>query len=120
MTAENIPVQAGNMATDAADTRGWLVGSFISQQLGLRHSDNVEIKWGTHAAGEARVEWVTGETRTTIGILVAGSFEMEFRDQTLRFDTPGDYVMWGPGTDHKWRAPTDCTWLTIRWPSARA
>ena len=112
------PIQTGNAEIDSADTRGWFVGSFIGEQFGLRHTNDVEIKWGVLKAGDERQEWVTGETRTAVGILISGTFEMEFRDQTLRFDTPGDYVMWGKGTDHKWRAPADCVWLTIRWPSA--
>jgi hypothetical protein len=114
---EQPPIQTGNASVDSTDMRGWLVGSFIEEKLGLRHSTDVEIKWGVQPAGTAREEWVTGETRTTIGILINGTFEMEFRDRKLHFDKPGDYVMWGPGVDHRWRAPTGCIWLTIRWPS---
>lgn len=110
-------IQTGNAKLDSLSTRGWLIGSFIEKQLGLRHSEDVEIKWGSHKAGNAREEWVTGETRTAIGILISGKFVMEFPDRQITFDKPGDYVMWGPGTDHKWHAPEDCVWLTIRWPS---
>jgi len=115
-----LPIRTGNAAIDGADTRGWLIGHFVDEKFGLRHSEDVEIKWGTHPAGDTREEWVTGETRTAIGILISGSFELEFRDQKVLCDKPGDYVMWGPGTDHKWHAPTDCVWLTIRWPSVAA
>jgi mannose-6-phosphate isomerase-like protein (cupin superfamily) len=108
-------IQTGNAAIDTNDTRGWLIGDFIKKKFGLRHTDNLEIKWGVMKTGEARAEWATSETRTSIGILISGSFIMEFRDQTLQFDTPGDYVMWGPGVDHSWRAPTDAVWLTVRW-----
>ena len=110
-------IQIGNAGLDSANNRGWFVGSFIEDRFGLRHSEDIELKWGNLKAGESRLEWVTGETRTTIGILVSGVFTMEFRDQTVTFDTPGDYVMWGPGTDHKWSAPQDAIWLTVRWPS---
>lgn len=110
-------IQTGNARLDSNDTRGWLIGSFIKEEFGLRHTKDVELKWGVQKAGTAREEWVTGETRTTIGILISGSFEMEFRNRTVRFDQPGDYVMWGPGVDHKWHALTDSIWLTIRWPS---
>jgi hypothetical protein len=110
-------IQIGNAELDSLDTRGWLIGSFIEEQFGLRHSDDIELKWGILKAGDARTEWVTGETRTTIGILVSGKFTMEFRDQSVTFDKLGDYVMWGSGTDHKWKSPTDTVWLTIRWPS---
>lgn len=115
--SEMSSIQTGNAEIDTSDTRGWLVGGFIQERFGLRHTGDVEIKWGVHTAGSAREEWVTGESRTTIGILVSGTFEVEFRDQTVVFDRPGDYVMWGPGTDHRWRAPTDCILLTVRWPS---
>lgn len=108
-------IEIGNAAKDTKDTRGWLIGSFIEEKAGMRHTDNFELKWGVHKTGEERTEWVTGETRTTLGILISGSFTMEFRDRTVTFDTPGDYVMWGPGVDHKWRAASDAVWLTVRW-----
>ena len=111
------PIQSGNAAKDSTETRGWFVGHFIEQSLGLRHSDNVELKWGTHKAGEARTEWVTGESRTTIALLISGKFEVEFRDQTATLSEAGDYVMWGRSVDHKWRVVEDAVILTIRWPS---
>ena len=107
----------GNAQQDTLDTRGWLIGEFIEETCGLRHTDGIEVKWGALKAGDARTEWVAGETRVALGILISGTMTMEFRDRTITFDTPGDYVMWGPGTDHKWNAPTDALWLTIRWPS---
>lgn len=115
---EKISIETGNAVVDSTETRGWFVGHFIDQALGLRHSDDVELKWGVHKAGEAREEWVTGETRTAIAILVSGESEMEFRDQTIKLSQAGDYVMWGEGTDHKWRIIQDSVVLTIRWPSA--
>jgi len=110
-------IQIGNAKLDSLETRGWFVGSFIEEKFGLRHSDDVELKWGVLKEGDARTEWVTGETRTTIGILITGKFTMEFRDESMTFEKPGDYVMWGPDTDHKWHAPENAIWLTIRWPS---
>ena len=110
-------IQTGNAGLDSSGTRGWLVGSFIEEKFGLRHTDNIELKWGVLKTGDARAEWVTGETRTTIGILISGKFTVEFRDQSVTFDKPGDYAVWGPGTDHKWNSPEDAVWLTIRWPS---
>jgi len=110
-------IQSGNAEIDAANHRGWLIGGFLEEKFGLRYSEDVELKWGVHEAGFRREEWVTGETRTAIGILISGTFVMEFRDQTLTFEKPGDYVMWGPGVDHRSHAPSDCVWLTVRWPS---
>ena len=112
------PITSGNAQSDSTESRGWFIGSFLEETLGLRHSKDVEMKWGVHAAGESREEWVTGETRTAVAILISGKFELEFRDQTVTLSKPGDYVMWGVGTDHKWRAVDEnTTLLTIRWPS---
>ncbi|MDN5274954.1 MAG: signal peptidase [Candidatus Saccharibacteria bacterium] len=109
-------IQIGNAELDSSGTRGWLIGSFIEEKFGLRHTADIELKWGVLKTGDARNEWATGETRTTIGILISGKFTMEFRDQSVTFDKPGDYVMWGPGTSHRWKSREDAVWLTIRWP----
>jgi hypothetical protein len=31
---------------------------------------------------------------------------------------PGDYVMWGAGTDHSWRPEEDSVVITVCWPSS--
>lgn len=110
-------IQTGNAHLDSVDTRGWFVGGFLPASCGLRSTDNVELKWGVHKADDWREEWVTGETRTTLGILISGEFIMEFRDRTLTLSKPGDYVMWGPGVEHKWHTVKECVILTVRWPS---
>ena len=112
-------IQTGNAQSDAA-ARGWFVGHFLEESAGLRHTDDLEIKWAHHKAGESRDEWVTGETRTTIAILSSGTHVLEFRGQAVRLNRPGDYVMWGEGADHRWRAVEDCVVLVIRWPSNSA
>ena len=110
-------IKTGNAATDSKETRGWFVGHFIDESLGLCHSDDVEIKWGVHKAGEERGEWMTGETRTALCILISGKFVAEFRDKTVTLEKPGDYVMWGKDVDHQWRVPEDTVTVTVRWPS---
>lgn len=107
----------GKAVEDGQDTRGWVVGSFIPQ--GIRHSDTVEVKYGVHAKGEARTEWVTDEDRTTLFILQTGRFAMNFRDKDITLNEPGDYVMWGPETDHRWEALEDCVGITVRWREAK-
>lgn len=106
-------VYYGNATDDGQDTRGWIVGSFIP--MGARHSDRLEVKYGIHAKGESRAEWVTGEQRTTLFVLQSGHFVMKFRDKDVVLDKPGDYVLWGPGTDHRWESPGDSVGITIRW-----
>lgn len=108
-------IQVGN-ATTENENRGWLVGHFMPKD-DLRHTADVEIKWGIHKAGEARDEWVTSEMRQTVCILIEGSFTLIFRDKEFTLDKQGDYVMWGRGVDHKWRVNKDTVAMTVRWPS---
>ncbi len=103
----------GNAAEDGGDRRGWILGSFIPE--GIRHQDDLEIKYGVHKAGESRTEWVTGETRTTLCMLLTGKSCVEFPEKIVELNEPGDYVIWGAGFDHKWGAIKDSTILTIRW-----
>lgn len=110
-------ITTGNAITDAK--KGWFVGSFFDQKLGFRFSDDVEIKWGIHKKGEERPEWVTGEFRTTVSILISGKFEMIFNNKSIILTKQGDFVMWGKGTDHKWKCLEDTTILTVRWPSIK-
>jgi len=108
----------GNAVQDSQDTRGWLVGHFIDQAEGVRRSSDVEIKWGVHPAGDKREQWADADHRTTLVILVSGHFVVHLEDGRADFTEPGDYVMWGPGTDHSWEALTDSVVMTVRWPSA--
>jgi hypothetical protein len=111
-------IQTGNAWFDAKN--GWFVGSFMDEKLGLRSTKDVEIKWAIHPAGEWHPkDWVTGEARTAIAILISGKWEMMFRDKTAILSQPGDFVMWGKGDDHKGRALEDSVVLVIRWPSIR-
>lgn len=111
-------IQVGNAIADAAD-RGWFVGSFIDEKFGLRHSNDVEMRWATHPAGDARPDWVTGETRTAICVLVSGRVDFTFRnkdgERQVTLAKQGDFVMWGPGDDHIWRVPVDAVTLAVRW-----
>lgn len=108
-------IYVGNAAEAGQDTRGWIVGKFMPE--GIRQTDNVEIKWGLHPAGESREDWVTGEQRTTVCMLVAGRFALQFQDEEAMLSKPGDYVMWGAGVDHTWRALDNSTVITVRWNS---
>ena len=112
-------IRIGNTNLDTVETRQWLVGSFMPEG-DMRNTEHVEVKWGNHLEGDKREEWVTGETRTTIAILITGKFVLEFLDQKIELLTQGDYVMWGPSTDHRWEALEKSVLLTIRWPSAAA
>jgi mannose-6-phosphate isomerase-like protein (cupin superfamily) len=81
--------------------------------------NDVEIKWAVHKKGAAR-DWVTDERRTTVCMVVSGVGRIQFRDRDAVLNKPGDYVMWGPGTDHRRIADQDCTTVTVRWFSSAA
>jgi hypothetical protein len=109
-------VYAGNAGRDGALDAGWILGHFRPPG-DPRHDDAVEIKWGVHPAGDTRAQWVTGERRTALLVLVQGRFRMDFPQRSVVLADQGDYVVWGPGVDHSWVAETDCVVLTVRWPS---
>jgi hypothetical protein len=107
----------GNAAVDGAERRGWVVGPFI-EPGDVRMSNDVEIKWGTHPAGDRRENWFEEETRTTVLLLISGRFRIDLPVGAALLGEPGDYAMWGPGMGHSWRAEEDSVVVTIRWPGA--
>jgi hypothetical protein len=109
-------VYVGNASVDAAGDRGWLLGHFKPVD-DARHSDEVEIKWGVHPPGDQRVQWVTGEKRTALLLLVSGRFRVELPGRSVLLAKQGDYVVWGQGVDHSWCAEEESVVLTVRWPS---
>jgi hypothetical protein len=112
-------LRVGN-ANDASATRGWLVGSFFPSSAGPLHTDGVEVKWGTHRAGEERHAWTTSESRATLAVLVSGRFTIRTSDGDATLTRPGDYVAWAPGVLHWWRAEEDSVVVTTRWPAQPA
>jgi hypothetical protein len=109
---------AGNAQDDASQHRGWLIGHFIDPRLAaIRVTDDVEIKWGIHPAGDARPEWTADDQRTTVLILVSGRFRLDLTVSSVTLERQGDYVIWGPGIDHSWQAEDDSVVITVRWPS---
>lgn len=109
---------SGNAYDDSASTRGWLVGHFIDPSQGVRAAEDVEVKWAHHHAGDKRAAWTSGDQRTTLVILISGRFHIDTTRGSKTMNYQGDYVMWGPGIDHSWRAIDDSVVLTIRWPSS--
>ncbi|MET7638753.1 signal peptidase I [Streptomyces sp. NPDC005438] len=109
-------VYVGNAHQDAPGDRGWLLGHFKPPGE-VRHSEDVEIKWCDHPPGDERAEWVTGEKRTALLVLVSGRFRVELPGRSVLLERQGDYVVWGPGVDHSWYAEERSTVMTVRWPS---
>ncbi|GAA3193284.1 signal peptidase I [Actinocorallia longicatena] len=109
-------IYTGNASVDALSDRGWLLGHF-KPEGDARHSEDVEIKWGVHPAGDERAEWVRGEHRTALLVLISGRFRVEVPGRSVLLDRQGDYVVWGHGVDHSWKAEEESVVLTVRWPS---
>jgi hypothetical protein len=105
---------------DGAANRGWVVGQFIG---GARHTSDVEVKWANEREGLVSAAWRVCGRATTLSVLVKGNFKIEFRspadgfEATVDLDTPGAYVIFGPGIQHRSTALEDSVFLTIRWPS---
>lgn len=109
-------VYVGNAGVDAPGDRGWLLGHF-KPDGDTRRSTDVEIKWGIHPKGDERAEWVVGEKRTALLILISGRFRVELPGRSVLLAEQGDYVVWGHGVDHSWYAEEESVVLTVRWPS---
>jgi hypothetical protein len=111
------PVYTGNARDDGASFGRWMIGHFVPPELGLRHSDDVEVKWSARETGFGESEWTACQTATTVAILVAGKHRIEFPHETVELTQPGDYVVWGPGVPHRWQVVEDSTIVAVRWPS---
>lgn len=108
----------GNAADDGAEHRGWLVGAFMGDG-DVRRTEDVEIKWGIHPAGEERAAWHDHEDRTTVLVLISGRFRIDLSVGSRTLACQGDYAMWGPGIGHSWVAEEDSVVMTVRWPAGR-
>jgi hypothetical protein len=108
-------IYVGNAGADASEDRGWLLGWF-KPDGDPRHSRDVEVKWGMHPRGERRGQWVSGETRAALSLLISGRFLVEFPGRSVLLAQQGDYVVYR-GVDHSWQAEEDTVLLTVRWPS---
>jgi hypothetical protein len=106
---------AGQAGADGAVNRGWLLGHFMPGG-DIRHSQDVEIKWGVHPRGEERAQWVTTEERTSLHVLISGRFRIEVPGDSILLAAQGDYAVLHQ-IGHSWRAEEDSILLTVRWPS---
>jgi hypothetical protein len=111
------PWHFGNAKVDGKDRRGWFIGYFLGESDGVRATDAIEVKWGSHPAGEGRPEWSTDEHHASLLLLISGRFRQDFADGSLILKEQGDYVIWGPGISHSWQAEEDSVVITVRWPS---
>lgn len=102
--------------------RGWFIGHFIDSSFGLRSTSDIEVKWGEHKPNEERKNPGVNNQSTTLTLLISGAFIIEFPDfnKSISLKKMGDYVIFGPGVSHTWKAIDDSIVLTVRWPSVGA
>lgn len=115
--ADNPHISIGN-AENFPDTRGWFVGSFLTDSAGLRRTDKVEVKWSVHPAGDRRVDVAEPSGTSTLTILISGRFEVTYPSQTPERSLlikQGDYAVFGPDVPHTWQALEESVILTVRW-----
>lgn len=102
-------------------TRGWFVGSFLDRSAGPGLTDQVEVKWGRHEAGEQRPGVADSGGSSSLTILVSGRFELLFPGEDpgrTVLEHQGDFALYGPGVPHTWRALEPSVILTVRWRPA--
>ncbi|GAA6617040.1 cupin domain-containing protein [Scytonema sp. NUACC26] len=107
----------GNAASEGTNRWGWFLGHFITPTDDPRSTEELEVKWANYKVGDSRVKWSVNNQAATIAILIHGEFRLKLEDREILLSREGDYVLWGAGIPHSWIAESDCTILTIRWPS---
>ncbi len=119
MKSEAPAVVFGNAVEASKNTRGWLLGHFMPGADNPLRSEDVELKWFTHPAGDSRPEWAPGNPVRTLNVLVRGRFVLRFPKREVTLANEGDYVRFGPGVPHSFRSPEESLIRTVRWPSIR-
>ncbi|MEH2125648.1 signal peptidase I [Nostoc sp.] len=107
----------GNAGVEGVNRWGWFMGHFITPEDDPRSTEMLEVKWAIHKAGESRTDWAVNNQAATLSILIHGEFRLQFEDREILLSREGDYVLWCAGVSHWWIAESDCTILTVRWPS---
>ena len=109
----------GNAADDGAQSAGWFIGHFLDPAVaGLRATSAFEIKWSRHEKDDQRQCWAVDDTRTTVVILIDGRLTLHLRGSDHLLAVAGDYIIWGPRTDHSWSVEERSLVITFRVPSA--
>jgi hypothetical protein len=116
---KNAPTHCGGNAKEIGyeckGRGGWFVGHYHESCHPILASYVVEMKWGVHGARESRCDWDKGRPEWSLSVLIRGNFSIEFADKTYPLTKRGDFVIWGPGVPHTWRANARSVILTVRW-----
>ena len=110
--------EEGNVNTKSNGERGWIFGHFIDPTSPF-HSDDFEIKWSKNPQGASKIAAKANKVAKTVCILVRGKFRVDFPDlnKSVLLEKEGDYVFFGNGIVHSWKALEESLTINIRWPS---
>ena len=75
----------GNAGAEGASRGGWFAGHFMTPEDDPRSTSVLEVKWGTHPAGDCRTQWAVNAAATTLSILVKGGFACNFQSKKSCF-----------------------------------
>lgn len=112
-------IQTGNIDLDSdshSETKGWIVGDFISPQS-LLHSEKCEVKWIRRKAGIMKPsERTCNKDIVTLVILLSGKWLISFPELQKEhiLSQPGDYVAY-EFNYHESTAIEDSHIIVIRW-----
>ena len=71
---------------------------------------------GHPSPGDQRPQWVAGEKRSALLLLISGRFRVDLPGRGVRLAQQGDYVVFH-GVSHSWHAEEASVVLAVRWPS---
>ena len=66
--------------------------------------------------GDQRSQWMAGEKRSALLLLVSGRFRVELLGRTVLLAEQGDYAVFH-GLSHSWYAEEASVVVAVRWPS---
>jgi hypothetical protein len=78
----------GNAADDGAHNRGWFLGHFMDPAEGIRSTNDIELKWSFHPAGDQRATWSPADPRSTLVLLIQGRFRVDLLSRSPICDPP--------------------------------
>ncbi len=89
---------------------------------GAQGVEDLALKWFAHSPSDPP-EWGQGKPLSrgrTLSLLAGeGAFELRFhrdgQSSRVLLEAPGDFVLWGEGLAHSWRALKPSLVMTLRW-----
>jgi len=102
-------------AFDENCERGWVLGHFT--KIPELNTQDLEVQFVKLQASSEKNGISKQKKAKTLSLLVSGKMEIYFKDETVRLEKEGDFVIFDKGVDHSWKVLEDSTILSVRWPS---